>query len=152
MSLELGDTLPDFELNDQNGKAFISKEEIGKSPLIIYFYPKNFTPGCTREACSFRDNFEDFTDLGARVIGISGDDEKSHQKFATRYKLPFTLLADSNNKVRRKFGVKPNLLGILPGRETFVFSTEGTLTFKFKAMGADPHIQKALRHLRKQHE
>lgn len=149
MSLELGDTLPQFELKDQNGQLFSSTGVVGERGVVIYFYPKNFTPGCTKEACSFRDNFEDFADLGVMVIGISSDDEDSHQKFAKKYKLPFTLLADAKNKVRRMFGVQANLLGILPGRETFVFNTDGVLTFKFKAMGADPHIKKALEHLRK---
>ncbi len=149
MSLEIGDLLPDFSLSDQNGEKFSSSELIGKTAVVIYFYPKNFTPGCNREACLFRDSFEDFTDMGAKVIGISSDSEASHKKFAKRFRLPFTLLSDSKNRVRRLFGVKKGLLGMLPGRETYVFNKNGELTLKFDAMGADPHIRKAIAHLKK---
>ena len=145
--MEIGKSVPQFELKDQNGDLFKSEDFAGKMPLVIYFYPKNFTPGCNREACGFRDHFEDFSDLGAKVIGISADSEASHKRFAKRFRLPFTLLSDGDNKVRRKFGVQSNLLGMLPGRETFIFDKEGKLTFRFKAMGADPHIKKALKHL-----
>ncbi|MEL6812804.1 MAG: peroxiredoxin [Bacteroidota bacterium] len=148
MELNIGDRIPEFTLKDQQGREFSSVDSLG-SPSVIYFYPKNFTPGCNREACGFRDSYEDFTDLGAKVIGISSDSEASHQKFAKRYRLPFTLLADSGGKVRGLFGVKKGLLGMLPGRETFVFDKDGKLTFKFSAIGADPHIKKALKHLKK---
>ena len=144
-----GETLPDFILNDQHGQSFSISEVKGKQPVVIYFYPKNFTPGCTKEACSFRDAYEDFKDLGAEVIGISGDSDASHQKFAKRYSLPFILLADTKNNVRKMFGVQGNLLGLLPGRETFVFDTNGLLVFKFESMGATKHIEKSLKYLRK---
>ncbi len=146
--MEIGDRLPEFTLKDQDGNIFKSQNVFGVA-TVIYFYPKNITPGCNREACGFRDSFEDFSEMGAKVIGISADNEISHQKFAKRYRLPFTLLADTRNKVRRLFGVKKGILGILPGRETFVFNEEGILTFKFSALGADPHIKKALTHLKK---
>jgi len=149
MELNLGDPLPHFNLKDQNGADFLSTHKIGESALVIFFYPKNFTPGCIREVCSFRDHFEVFSDLGAKVIGISSDSESSHQKFAKRFSLPFTLLADSKNMVRKLFGVKKGLMGILPGRVTFVFDEEGILTFKFSALGADAHIKTALKHLQK---
>lgn len=148
--MKLESKLPDFTLNDQEGNPFSVSEIKGKKAVVIYFYPKNFTPGCIKEACSFRDAYEDFKDLGAEVIGISADSDASHQKFAKRYRLPFTLLSDVSNKVRRKFGVKSSLFGILPGRETFVFNKEGILKFKFNSMGAEAHIQKSLRYL-KQH-
>ena len=148
--MKLESKLPDFTLNDQEGNPFSVSEIKGKKAVVIYFYPKNFTPGCIKEACSFRDAYEDFKDLGAEVIGISADSDASDQKFAKRYRLPFTLLADVSNKVRRKFGVKSSLFGILPGRETFVFNKEGILKFKFNSMGAEAHIQKSLRYL-KQH-
>ena len=149
MSMEIGAELPKFKLKDQNGNNFSITDVKGKKPVVIYFYPKNFTPGCTKEACSFRDAFQDFSDEGAIVIGISSDSEASHKKFASKYNLPFTLLADSNKEVRKLFGVKNNLLGLLPGRETFVFDESGKLTFKFNAMGAEDHIKKALIHLKK---
>ena len=147
-SLEIGDALPSFSLKDQNGDLFSSLDVIGKQPIVVYFYPKNFTPGCVREACGFRDSFQDFTDMGAIVVGVSADSEASHQKFAKRYKLPFTLLADTKNKVRKLFGVQKGLIGLLPGRETYVFNKSGKLTFKFSALGADNHIKKALKHLK----
>mgnify|MGYP000274142592 CR=1 FL=1 len=145
--MKLGDSLPEFNLKNQEGYLISSTDLKGKDPLVIYFYPKNFTPGCNREACGFRDSFEEFSAKGAQVIGISADSVASHQKFASYYKLPFILLSDSKNEVRKLFGVKSNLLGILPGRETFVFNKEGNLTFKFKSMGADAHIEKALKHI-----
>ncbi|OAB81564.1 peroxiredoxin [Cochleicola gelatinilyticus] len=145
MSLKIGEPIPKFKLNDKNGEVFTSESISGSA--VIYFYPKNFTPGCTKEACGFRDAFEEFTEKGAQVIGISSDSEASHQKFAARYKLPFILLADTNGVVRKKFGVKSTLLGLLPGRETFVFNKERELVYKFESMNAKNHIGKALKHL-----
>ncbi|WP_420379026.1 peroxiredoxin [Gilvibacter sp.] len=149
MALEIGDQLPAFKLKDQEGNEFDSQKVLAGQAAVIYFYPKNFTPGCTAEACSFRDHFEDFTAAGVQVIGISGDSEQSHAKFAKRFNLPFTLLADAKGQVRRMFGVKSALLGILPGRETYVFNADGILIKRFKALAADPHIRMALRELNK---
>jgi len=106
MSIEKGDSIPSFQLNDQNGNVFNSDEIIGKKPVVIYFYPKDFTPGCTKEACSFRDSYEEFKEIGAEVIGISSDSEKSHAKFSSKYNLPFILLSDANGRVRKKFEIK----------------------------------------------
>ncbi|MAZ71555.1 MAG: peroxiredoxin [Flavobacteriaceae bacterium] len=144
-----GDTLPDITLNDQDGQPYSISEVKGKQPVVVFFYPKNFTPGCTKEACSFRDAYEDFKDLGAAVIGISADSDTSHQKFAKRYNLPFILLADTENKARKLFNVKSKLLGLLPGRETFVFNANGTLVYKFESMNATKHIEKSLKYLQK---
>lgn len=149
MSLKIGEELPDFKLKDQNGNVFSINSVKGKKPVVIYFYPKNFTPGCTKEACSFRDNFEDFLAEGALVIGISSDSETSHNKFSAKYNLPFTLLADTKGKVRKLFGVRASFLGLLPGRETFVFNKDGKLTYKFQALNAQPHIDMALSELQK---
>lgn len=147
MSLEKGDSLPKFTATNQDGETFTSEILKGK-PTVIYFYPKNFTPGCTQEACSFRDSYQDFQDLGAEVVGISGDTVASHIKFASKYNLPFTLLADTNKKIRKKFGVKSSLLGLLPGRETFVFDASGALVFRFNSLAAAPHIEKALKYIK----
>ena len=147
MSLKKGEELPNFKLKDQNGNVFSINSVKGKKPVVIYFYPKNFTPGCTKEACSFRDNFEDFLAEGALVIGISSDSETSHNKFSAKYNLPFTLLADTKGKVRKLFGVRASFLGLLPGRETFVFNKDGKLTYKFQALNAQPHIDMALSEL-----
>ena len=149
MALEIGDQLPAVKLKDQEGNEFDSQKELAGQAAVIYFYPKNFTPGCTAEACSFRDHFEDFTAAGVQVVGISGDSEQSHAKFAKRFNLPFMLLADAKGQVRRMFGVKSALLGILPGRETYVFNADGILIKRFKALAADPHIRMALRELNK---
>lgn len=145
--MEIKDTLPLFSLKDQHGTTVHSDSFLGK-PVLIYFYPKNFTPGCTAEACGFRDAYEAFSDKGIRVVGISSDSEKSHQKFANRYKLPFTLLSDSKKKIQRLFGVSSSLLGILPGRETFLFDDKGLLVFKFKSLSGTAHVKEALKKLK----
>lgn len=147
--MEVGDKVPDIQLKDQHGENFNFNELIGKKAMVIYFYPKDFTPGCTKEACSFRDSYQDFQDLGAEVIGISTDSEESHTKFSDKYSLPYVLLSDKNKKARDAFEVKPNLLGLLPGRETFIFSKEGELLHKFNSMNADRHMPEALIVLKK---
>lgn len=144
--MELNETLPNFKLKDQNG-SLVSSNSFKGHPVLIYFYPKNFTPGCTAEACGFRDSYEDFSDAGIQVVGISSDSETSHQKFAKRYKLPFTLLSDSKKKVQRLFGVSTSLLGILPGRETFLFDANGILIFKFKALSGTAHVKEVLKRI-----
>lgn len=149
MSIEKGEKVPDFELKDQDGKVFKSTDIIGKRPAVIYFYPKDFTPGCTKEACNFRDSYEDFKEAGAEVIGISNDSEKSHSKFSKKYKLPFVLLSDVNGRVRKKFGIKKSLLGLVPGRETFVVNAEGKIIFKFNSLDASKHLSKALNAIKK---
>ena len=148
MSLAIGDKVPDFTLKDQNGVAFNSQSLVGKQAFVIYFYPKDYTPGCTKQACSFRDRYEDFKALGAEVIGISSDSEKMHQKFAKTYNLPFILLSDHKKKVRKQFGVPNSLLGLLPGRETYVFNKEGEAIMVFNSMNAVQHIEKALTYLK----
>ena len=151
MSLKIGEKVPSFTLNDQNGKDFNIDKFIGKKAMVIFFYPKNFTPGCIKEVCSFRDQYEDFTDLGAEVIGISGDGETSHDKFAKKYKLPFTLLSDKNKKVRDIFGVKSSLMGLLPGRVTYVVDKNGIIQLIFEnQFGAEKHIAESLAILRKE--
>ena len=149
MALKIGDSIPDIELKDQNGDTFDFSSVKGIQPFVVYFYPKDFTPGCTKEACTFRDKYEDFKELGAEVIGISSDSEESHQKFAAKYNLPFIFLSDEDKEARELFGVKPNLLGMIPGRETFVFDMQGILRYKFNSMNAARHIPEALTALEK---
>ena len=145
MSLKTGDKVPSFTLKDQHGNNFNIDSLIGKKALVIFFYPKDFTPGCIKEVCSFRDQYEDFTDLGAEVIGISGDGETSHDKFAKKYELPFTLLSDENKKVRNLFGVKSSLMGLLPGRVTYVIDKNGHVQLIFEnQFGAEKHIEESL--------
>lgn len=145
MGLEIGDVMPNFKATNQKGELFDSNEVIGKKTAVIYFYPKDFTPGCISEACNFRDSYQDFKDAGAEVIGISSDTEKSHQKFANKYNLPFTLLSDENGKIRKKLGVKKSILGLVPGRETFVIDKNGVVQLKFNNLDASKHMQKALK-------
>jgi peroxiredoxin Q/BCP len=149
MELKVGDKIPNFIAKDSNGNDFDSQEIIGQKPLVIYFYPKDNTPGCTVQACSFRDQYEDFKDLGAEVIGISSDSIASHQKFTQQYKLPFILLSDSDKKIRKLFGVPSGLFGILPGRVTYVADKTGTIIMVFDSMMAKRHIPKALEAIKK---
>lgn len=149
MALKGGDNIPHFSLPNQDGEEFPILEILGKKPVVIYFYPKDFTPGCTKEACSFRDSYADFKDLGAEVIGISSDSSTSHQKFVERHNLPFIMLADVNGKVRKLFGVKSELFGLLPGRETFIVDRAGKLVLRYNSMKATTHINKALEAIKK---
>ncbi|MCH8553933.1 MAG: peroxiredoxin [Schleiferiaceae bacterium] len=145
MKVAVGSQLPNFELQDQNGKLFSSKEITGKQPIVIYFYPKDNTSGCTAEACSFRDAFDDFKNLDALIVGISSDTVSSHAAFAKRYKLPFTLLADTKNTVRKQFGVPTNLFGLISGRVTYVFDTNGVCKHVFNSqINAKAHVTEAL--------
>jgi len=150
MSLEIGTKLPEFSLKNQEGNLFSVSNDISEQAVVIFFYLKNFTPGCIKEVCSFRDSFEDFLSVGATVIGISSDSEASHKRFGREYNLPFTLLADRDKKVRHIFGVSNTLFGTLPGRETFVFDSNGILTYKFKSNNAQLHINKAIEYLQKE--
>ncbi|WP_264553497.1 peroxiredoxin [Flavobacterium sp. N2038] len=144
MSLKIGDIVPNFTAKDSHGETFESQSVLGRKPLVIYFYPKDNTPGCTTEACSFRDQYEDFKDLGAEVIGVSSDSVKSHQKFANKYKLPFILLSDKDKRLRQLFGVRNNLFGLLPGRVTYIIDRNGVVIYIFDSMNAEKHISAAL--------
>ncbi len=145
MKLKVGDNVPEFSLKDQDNNTINIADLIGKNAMVIYFYPKDDTPGCTAEACKFRDEFEVFTDLNVKVIGISADDVESHKNFAEKYNLPFTLLADTDNEVRKLFGVPNSMLGLLPGRVTYVVDNNGKIIHIFKSQfGAENHITEAL--------
>lgn len=144
--IEVGDKVPVFSLQDQNGELFSIENYRGKKAMVIYFYPKDDTPGCTKEACRFRDSYEDFKSLNVKIIGISGDDVKSHQRFSEKYNLPFTLLADTQNEVRKLFGVKKNIFGLIPGRVTYVIDKNGTVIHIYDNMlKAENHIDEALK-------
>jgi thioredoxin-dependent peroxiredoxin len=144
-----GDPAPDFTLNDQDGKPVRLADFHGHKNVVVYFYPKDDTPGCTKESCSFRDHFAAFTDVGAEVIGISSDSEESHRKFKDKYKLPFTLLADRGGKVRAAFKV-PRSAGILPGRVTYVIDKEGVIRHAFSSqLDVTRHVDEAQEVLRR---
>jgi peroxiredoxin Q/BCP len=146
-AIKVGSTVPAFSLKDQNGKEFDINSVKGKHNLVIYFYPKDETPGCTKEACSFRDQFDVFKSQDAVIIGISGQSVASHLEFATKYHLNFTLLSDEGNVVRKLFGV-PTTLG-MPGRVTYIVNKEGKVVFVFNSqLNAEKHIDEALRILK----
>lgn len=149
MAIQVGDNAPDFSAIDTQGKLFNSETILGKKPFVIYFYPKDDTRVCTVQACSFRDQYQDFTALGAEVIGVSSDSLQSHQKFSSRYKLPFILLSDADKKLRKLFEVPNDLLGLIPGRVTYVIDKEGIIQLIFNSMSGKIHIEKALEILKK---
>jgi peroxiredoxin Q/BCP len=130
--LAVGDAVPNFSLLNQDGKIFNIADEIGKHVLVIYFYPKDESMVCTKEACAFRDSFNDYTKAGAVVIGINGGTVASHKEFQDHYKLPFILLADQDNKVLKMFGVKNKFF--MTGRQTFVVDLKGKIAFTYESM------------------
>lgn len=142
--LKPGDQAPDFTLSNSGGRAVALSALLAEKPVVLYFYPKDFTPGCTAEACAFRDAYEDFVAAGAEVVGISSDSGESHGRFAEKHRLPFVLLADPGGKTRRLFGV-PRTLGILDGRVTFVIDRGGVIRHVFRSqLGIARHVRGAL--------
>src|SRR5690606_1591726 len=148
MELKHGDMIPSVVLKDKNGNDFDLDQFKGRQPVVVYFYPRNFTPGCTTEACDFRDQYQDFKDLGAEVIAISSDSSESHSKFSKQYNLPFIFLSDENKVARKAFGVKSSLLGMVPGRETFIFDKNAALKMRYNSLSASNHTSKALQTLK----
>jgi peroxiredoxin Q/BCP len=147
--IEVGSLIPQFTLADQNGNTFSVSSVIGKKNLVIYFYPKDDSPGCTAEACAFRDQFEVFNEADAVIIGISGQSVASHKKFADKYRLTYTLLSDEGDKVRKLFGVPVNFLGLLPGRVTYIVDKAGKVIYVFDSQTqATKHVDEALRILK----
>lgn len=141
--LKVGDKVPAFQLKDQDGNTFDINSVLGKQPLVIYFYPKDETSVCTKEACSFRDSYTAFSQYGAKVIGISSDGVASHKKFAAHHNLPFTLLADTSNSVRKLFGVPKTF--VIPGRVTYVVDKQGVVVHTFNSMkDGEKHVTESL--------
>jgi peroxiredoxin Q/BCP len=145
MSLKVGENVPYFELKDQKRDLFKSDTVIGQKPAVVYFYPKDETPGCTAEACSFRDSYEDFKDLGAEVIGISSDSIGSHKRFAQRHSLSFILLADTKKVVQRLFKLPKILFGLYAKRITFVIDQTVKVVYVHDSILPTSHIKKALK-------
>ncbi len=136
--------IPAFSLLDEEGNIFDSAIALDRKPCVIFFYPKDDSPVCTIEACSFRDNFADFSDLGVKVIGINSGSPESHKAFKLKHRLPFTLLSDPGNTVAKSFGVK-NVL-FLTGRETFIVNGEGLIVHRFRSMlRGKQHVTQALK-------
>ncbi len=137
---KVGDVAPDFETVGQDGKRIKLSELKGKV-VVLYFYPKDFTPGCTMEACNFRDNFDDFKKLGIEVVGISTDTESSHKKFSEKYNLPFFLASDKNKEVVRKYDV----LGLVTAkRVTFLIDKSGKIAYVFPKVSPKEHAGEVL--------
>ncbi|WP_373480685.1 peroxiredoxin [Geminocystis sp.] len=144
-SLQVGDRTPDFTLPSATGENVSLSDFLGKKAVVIYFYPKDDTPGCTAESCAFRDSYDVFQEAGAEVIGISSDSVTSHQQFASKYKLPFILLSDTQNQVRKLFDV-PATLFILPGRVTYIIDKNGIVRHIFNSMlDFKAHVDEALK-------
>jgi thioredoxin-dependent peroxiredoxin len=148
MAINIGDTAPDFTLDSQTGAKVALSSFKGQKAVVLFFYPKDDTPGCTVESCTFRDSYTDFQAAGAEVIGISGDSVDSHQKFASKHNLPYTLVSDTNNQVRKAYGV-PATLGLLPGRVTYVIDKAGIVRHTFNSQfNPTQHVAEALRVLK----
>ena len=142
--VQVGDKAPDFALPSQTGDQVRLSDRLGERVVVLYFYPKDNTRGCTAEACAFRDSHEVFTDAGAEVIGVSSDSADKHAAFAGQHKLPFTLLSDAGGQVRKSYGV-PAVLGVVPGRVTYVIDRTGTVRHIFNSMtNIDKHVSEAL--------
>ena len=142
-ALQVGDTVPSFRLEDQDGHLFDLSDYVGKKILVIYFYPKDESPVCTIEACAFRDDYSRFTQAGALVIGINSGTVQRHKSFHDHQGLPFVLLSDPQNLVLKRFGVKRSFL--FTGRETFVVDLRGKIAFTYSAFTqGEAHAEKAL--------
>lgn len=146
----VGSSVPEFSLLDQHGGVFDMNVVMGKKNLVIFFYPQDDSPGCTKEACYFRDQFEIFREADAMIIGISGQSVESHRKFAEKYHLSYTLLSDAGNHIRHLFGVPTNLFGMLPGRVSYVVDKTGKVVFIFNSqLNVTRHVEEALAILKK---
>jgi peroxiredoxin Q/BCP len=141
--LDRGDRVPEVTLVDADGSA-VALSDLLQRPTVLYFYPKDDTPGCTAEACAFRDSYDAFVEAGAEVIGVSSDDARSHGRFREKHGLPFRLMSDPQGSARRAFGI-PKTLGIVPGRATFVIDTNGEILYAFNSQFSPAqHIARSL--------
>ena len=144
----VGDAVPEFELSDQSGQLH-SLEDYRDQWVVLYFYPKDGTPGCTTEACEFRDNIFEFRKIDAQILGVSLDDVESHQKFAEHHDLPFPLLADMEGKVSEAYGVKTRMFGMkMAKRQTFLISPDGTLAKHYEKVNVNKHSAQVLTDLK----
>ncbi len=145
MAVNVGDKAPDFTLPSQMGDNVMLSEYFGKKNIVLYFYPKDESLGCTKEACTFRDAYEELTSKGAEVLGVSGQSVESHKSFASHHGLPFLLLSDSDNKVRQLYGV-PATMGFLPGRVTYIIDKKGIVRYIFNSQyQPQKHVEEAKR-------
>jgi peroxiredoxin Q/BCP len=141
---KIGYTAPGVQLSLSNGQRVALADLYHDHPVVLFFYPKDGTRVCTKEACAFRDAYQDFVDAGATVVGVSSDSADSHQAFADEHRLPYHLATDKGGALRRAFGV-PKTLGFLPGRVTYVIDCQGVVRMAFSAqLAADRHVREAL--------
>jgi peroxiredoxin Q/BCP len=149
LAVQVGDLAPDFTLPSQMGDKVTLSEFLGKKNVVLYFYPKDETTGCTKEACLFRDSYDVFTTLGATVLGVSGQSVESHKSFASHHGLPFLLLSDVGDKVRQLYGV-PATLGFIPGRVTYIIDKKGIVRHIFNSQyQPQKHVEEAKQVLEK---
>ena len=147
--IRAGDKAPDFTLPSQSGEPVRLHDRLGERVVVLYFYPRDNTSGCTAEACAFRDSYEAFTDAGADVIGVSSDSVARHEAFAGQHELPFTLLSDQGGRVRKSYGV-PAVVGLIPGRVTYVIDRQAMVRHSFSSMtNIGQHVSDALRVVRR---
>ena len=149
MSLKAGDKAPDFSVNDQNGKPVKLSDYKGKK-VVLYFYPKDNTPGCTAESCNLRDNYSALQKAGYEVLGVSKDDEKSHTKFIDKFQLPFTLLADTELDIHHKYGtwVEKSMYGkkyMGTARTTFLINENGVIEEVIEKVKTKDHTSQILK-------
>jgi peroxiredoxin Q/BCP len=143
-TLSVGDSAPDFELSSSTGETVRLSDFRGKSEVVLFFYPKDDSPACTVEACTFRDSYEAFREAGAEVIGVSSDPADSHRRFAERFRLPFVLLSDADGTLRSRYGV-PRTLGLIPGRVTYLIDRDGIVRHIFSSqLRPRRHVAEAL--------
>lgn len=142
--VKVGDKAPDFTLPSNTGENVTLSSFFGKKNVVLFFYPKDESRGCTKEACAFRDSYEVFKDLGAEVLGVSSQSVESHEMFANKYMLPFQLLSDKDSRVRELYGVH-STLGLIPGRVTYIIDRQGIVRHVFSSQSQpEKHIEEAL--------
>lgn len=146
MELKVGDTAPDFSLLNEDGLPVRLKDYLGKKNVVLYFYPKDFTSGCTTEACSLRDNYNQFEEKNAVVIGVSLDTTESHKRFSEENKLPFPILSDRSKEVAKAYGVL-GLGGLMTKRVTFIINKDGKITHIFPKVDVKSHSEEILKAL-----
>jgi peroxiredoxin Q/BCP len=151
-AVRVGDPAPDFSLVSATGEPVSLGEFRGKSEVVLFFYPRDHTPICTTEACSFRDSYKAFREAGAEVIGVSADSDASHRRFAARHRLPFRLISDADGSLRARYGV-PRTLGLFPGRVSYLIDRDGVVRHVFSSqIQAARHVEEALRILKGLHD
>ena len=145
MNLKVGNKFPDFKLSDDNEEIYHLYKDGNTSFLVLYFYPKDETPGCTKQACYFKDYYDDFKEIDCEIIGISSDNETSHRSFKTNYNLPFKLLCDQDSKLRKEIQLPKDFFGLSPGRITFLLNSKNEILFIHRSsLKMKSHIKKVL--------